>query len=394
MEPLDREFEAALADPSPAHGPGTVLLISTLDDTIAAVRAALKSLGHNCRVAVTISEGRSAIARNNFDLVLISRTVGEGAKAESGLAFLNELAQLAPGMNAVVLLAKRSFDDSVYAMRAGAIDALLMPMDHADLAARLDAALCRSRATQVHQERIARLMAICRKLNTARGEISEQVDLLCRELVAAYEDASEQIQDVAMTTEFRTLLRQELDLEELLRSALEYLLVKTGPTNAAVFLPDEGDEWSLGAYVNYDCPRDTVGDMLDQLGDAVCPQMQHETDLVRFDDTREFAQWIGIDVPALSESQVIAFACMHEKRCMAIVVLFRNRTQPFTDHLAGTLDLLRPIFAAQLHQIIRIHHRLEPSWPKQAVDEDYDFHDDGQEPPESPENFGFGGLAA
>ena len=33
------------------------------------------------------------------------------------------------------------------------------------------------------------------------------------------------------------------------------MLTKTGPTNAAVFLPGTGTDFDLGAYVNYDCPR-------------------------------------------------------------------------------------------------------------------------------------------
>jgi len=391
MESLDREFEAAFADDVPARGPGKVLLVSTSEPAVNAVSAALNRLGHTFKAVRSIDDARSAVALSRFDLVLISRSVGEGAKAGSGIAFIDEINQLTPGTRAVVLLGKRSFDDSVLAMRAGAIDVFVLPMQDNELERRINDALQRARTNQMNEDRIARLKGICTKLSVAREEISDQVELLCKELVTAYEDANEQMHDVAMATEFRTLLRQELDLEELLRCALEYLLVKTGPTNAAVFLPDEGEDWTLGAYVNYDCDRETVAAMLDQLGDVVCSQMADETEMVCFEDTSDFAEWIGADVEALTDSQVVAFACMHENRCMAIIVLFRDRSQPFSDQLAGTLDLLRPIFAAQLSQIIRIHHRLTGAWPKQAIDEEYDFHEDGPEP---PENFGFGGLAA
>ena len=390
-ESIDREFEAAFAEESPPRGPGKVLLVSTEETAVTIVRAALKKLGHACTLTTSIGAARTAIARTRFDLVLLSRHIGEGANAGNGVALLEELAQLSPGTNAVMLLARRSFDDSVLAMRAGAIDVLVLPMDEIEFASRIEAALLRARTNQVHEERVARLTRICRRLNGAREEISDQVELLCKELVAAYEDNNVQLHDVAMTTEFRTLLRQELDLEELLRCALEYLLTKTGPTNAAVFLPDEDLDWTLGAYVNYDCPRESIGPLLDKLGEAVCPQLADEPEIVRFADASEFAEWAGADVEVLTDSQVIALACMHEQKCMAIIVLFRKNAQPFAESLAGKLGLLRPIFAAQLNQIIRVHHRLHASWPKQAVDEDCDFHD--EEPPES-ENFGFGGLAA
>jgi DNA-binding response OmpR family regulator len=386
MERLDREFEAALTDESPARGPGKVLVLSTSAAAIAALLDVLQQRGHACHVAGTLDEARSAVARQRFDLAFVSRSLGEGSRSAHSTAFLDELAQLSPGTKSVVVLARRSFDDSVAALRAGAIDVIALPMDHAELDCRVESALLRSRTNQLHEDRIARLQRVCKRLNSAREEISDQVEVLCKELVAAYEDASTQLSEVAMVTEFRTLLRQELDVEELLRSALEYLLTKTGPTNAAVFLPDEGGDWSLGAYVNYDCPRESIASLLDQLGEAVCPQMAEEDELVRFEDTETFAQWIGSDVEVLAQCQVIAFACMHEERCMAILVLFRNRAQPFDDSLAHTLDLLRPIFATQLHQIIRVHHRLSGMWPKEAIDEECDFHEDGE--------FGFGGLAA
>ena len=40
-----------------------------------------------------------------------------------------------------------------------------------------------------------------------------------------------------IVTEFGGLIRQELDIESLLRTTLEFVLGRCGPTNAAVFLP-------------------------------------------------------------------------------------------------------------------------------------------------------------
>ena len=57
----------------------------------------------------------------------------------------------------------------------------------------------------------------------------------------------------------------------------------------------------------------------------------------------------------------------------------------FDPKLAGTLDILRTIFAEQLSQIIRIHHRATPEWPMDAHEDEFDWDDD----------MGFGGgLAA
>ena len=90
----------------------------------------------------------------------------------------------------------------------------------------------------------------------------------------------------------------------------------------------------------------------------------------------------------VTDAQVIAFSCMHKEECLAVVVLFRNKADRFTEDLAGTLDTLRCIFAEQLSNIIKIHHRAKPSWPDEAVDGGLDYEGDDY-------GFGFeGGLAA
>ena len=63
--------------------------------------------------------------------------------------------------------------------------------------------------------------------------------------------------------------------------------------------------------------------------------------------------------------------------------LFRSSDRPFGPELAGTLDILRAIFAEQLSQLIRVHHRAKPEWPDDAQDYEEFGEDD----------FGFG-LAA
>ena len=190
-----------------------------------------------------------------------------------------------------------------------------------------------------------------------------------------------------MAAEFRMLLRQELDVEDLLRTALEYLLTKTGATNAAVFLPDATTNFELGAYVNYDCPRETITVLLNHLCRTVCPQMIEESEIVSFDDAAAFAAWAGADAGFLAGCEVIAFSCLHEGKCMAVMVLFRSKDEPFDEALAASINILRAIFAEQVHNVIRVHHRASPSWPKDPLEDDEfeagDYDD-----------YGFGGLVA
>lgn len=397
MEPLDEAIEQALDESGPL-GPGggelsepaRILIVAPQPRLHDSIAQALTSRRHRCTCVAKLDEARSALARARYDLIILNTSLPDG----DGLELAPMVQKTSPSTKTIIVTDSISVTTAVAAMRCGAVDLVTLPLDLDDFARRIDSALIKSRVERQRDERLACLKKICRELNVARHEISKQVDSLCNDLVNAYQEIAEQMTDVAMASEFRTLLKQELDVEDLLRTILEYLLTKTGPTNAAVFLPDSrggggSDHYGLGAYVNCDCPRETISLLLDHLGRAICPQMADEQQIVSFSDANEFAQWIGHDAGFLHDSQVIAFSCRHEGECLAVFVLFRKKAQPFDQKLAATLETLREIIAEQLGNVIRVHHRARPSWPKEAETEvdDLDSRDDL--------GFGFeGGLAA
>ncbi|MHC4774135.1 MAG: GAF domain-containing protein, partial [Planctomycetota bacterium] len=323
-----------------------------------------------------------AVASTRYDLVVLHAALPDG----DGLDLARTLGQTSPSTRTIVLLKRQSYRQAVEALRCGAVDLVDVRIALEDLAGRIEAALKVSRAEIQREQRLDQLKVVCKKLVAAREEVSEHLDRLCQDLVSAYQDVSVQMTEVAMAAEFRTLLKQELDVEDLLRTALEYLLTKTGPTNAAVFLPDTQQSFELGAYVNYDCPRETITVLLSHLCRAVCPQMADEPDIVSFDDAAAFADWIGADAGFLAGCHVLGFSCLHEGKCMAVMVLFRSKDDPFEESLAPAIDILRAIFAEQLANVIRIHHRAKPEWPKDPLDDEYDASD--------YDEFGFGGLFA
>lgn len=382
-EPLDQEVAEAFVEQAPPSGPARILIVATETGGREPLHALLRSSRHRCVCTDTLAEARSAVQREHFDLALINPTLPDG----DGLELLSALQQDSLATKCIVISASDAQNVAVEALRRGACDFITLPLNLPDLAARCDVALLRARADRQRDERLDRLKAICKKLNLSRHEVIQQVDTLCKDLVTAYQEVAEQLSEVAMASEFRTMLKQELDVEDLLRTALEYLLTKTGPTNAAVFLPDSSGHFALGAYVNYDCPRENISVLLDHLCSAVCPQMMEEREIIEFEDVKEFADWIGFGAGALDDAQVLAFSCSHREECMAVIILFRSSKEPFKDELNEMLNVLRPIFAEQIANVIRIHHRASPQWPKDAHrrDDDYDFNDES--------DYGFG-LAA
>lgn len=294
---------------------------------------------------------------------------------DQAFALVEALRSAAPTIKLVLLANKPSLALLTRAMRAEIADVLASDAAKDELQQAIDRAIRRARAELDVQERIDRLTDICRRLSLSRDEIGEQVEVLCDDLVNAYKEIADQVSEATMVSEFRTLLAQELDLEDLLRTALEYLLTKTGPTNAAVFLPTPENDWDLGAYVNYDCPRSESERFISHLATQVCPHLADESEVVRFIDAKEFAGFIGEEASFLASSQLIAFPCRHDDEALAIVFLFRDNRDAFPDELAGTLDLLREIFARQISAVLKVHHRAKPEWPNEVdgVDEEDDY---------------------
>lgn len=247
------------------------------------------------------------------------------------------------------------------AVRVGAVDWLDLSHDSGELVARLRSALELGHEDRARDERVARLKGICRKLSMTRGEFSKQIDSLNEGL----NEFRDRVDEAAIIGEFRGLLSQELDVEDLLRTAMQYLLTKTGATNAAVFLPgSKPSQFGLGAYVHYDCPRTTAEPLLSRLADEICPRIAASDDILRFADTAEFIESIGLEASVLDESELVAWPAHHGDECMGVFFLFRNRSEPFKDELAGLIDALRPVFAAQMAKLVRVHHRSKFSWPE------------------------------
>lgn len=165
---------------------------------------------------------------------------------------------------------------------------------------------------------------------------------------------------VSIASEFRGLIKSELDIEQLLRTTLEFVLARSGPTNAAVFLPTTSGDFSLGAYVNYDCPKDTCDVLLDHLANVVAPRFENLPGVTHITDEATLQQHIGDDALWLVGSHVVAFPCVHQDECLAIVMLFRDQKTGFSQTLIEQLHTIGQLFAAQLARVIHIHHRHLP----------------------------------
>jgi DNA-binding response OmpR family regulator len=362
---------------APAKACPRILIVASSRLLRARIAARLEELepAAECHLANCTLSARTLAAHSRFDAAFIAIE----PDAADGLDIVRDFSEASACPPCIILAENASLDLAVAAMRRGAVDLISTKATPAELGAALRLALTRSRAVQHREARIDRLTRVCRKLNDARHEVTEQVSSLCGDLVTAYQELADQIADLGTASEFNSLIRQELDVESVLRTALEYILAQTGPTNAAIFLPGNGSsggsgaDFTLGAYVNYDVSKDMLDMVLEHLASFVPPRLEAENELKIISGAQELHAFFGDEAHWLGDSRAVAFACHHQGECLAAAILFRDGRNPFPEAVISTLRIVAALFGRQLARVIHIHHRHLPK------DQWNGFCDDGDD---------------
>lgn len=263
------------------------------------------------------------------------------------------------GVVSIVLAPQATADDLVALRRAGADD-FVIGRDSRELVERIRAAADLAARRRLDAQRLERLRRACHHLRQSRRDLTRQIGSLCNDLVEAYEHLADQLTRVGVATEFASLVRQELDIESLLRTALEFILAKIGPTNAAVFLPSCSRDFTLGAYVNYDWPTQTTDILLEQLANVLAPRMEDRPGVLLLAGARPLRELLGDSAAWLGDAAVLTFACRYEGECLAVVALFRDRHTGFSDDAVALCRWIADLFARQLSRVIHVHNRHVP----------------------------------
>lgn len=353
--PEPTQINANASDASP-------VCVMIVDDE-PTVREVVAEALTRCRMTVieaaTAAEARSALDHGTVDVALIDVKLPDA----DGIDLAAQLKQLDPTLESIVVTGKPSTQRAVGALRIGAADFLSKPFDLDDLTQRVDAAV-RKRGDRGKQgARVDKLKKLCRKLNRERHEVTQQVDILCNDLVTAYQELAGQMRHVQLTTQLKTAIDPELDLETVLRRALEFVLEHIGPTNAVVFLPGRSGSHTVGGYINYTFDKETADVLLAHLADVAAPRIAEQHHGSHLTDDGEINLWLSDDSAWLADCQVLAVPCRDEEgETLANLLLFRDATDAFNEEHLETLEAIAPVFATQLSRVISIHHR--------AADED------------------------
>ena len=274
-------------------------------------------------------QGGSACGDKAFDAVVIDTPVCTPA----AMKLMRELGQRQ--IATLLVCPQVTFEQAVEVMRTGAADIVPADVKPRELCKRLRAAL---------------------KIDPSAAAVATTA----RAKAHAGSKDSTMTSDAKAANEFARLIQGELDVETLLRHALEFILARIGPTNAAVFLPGSTGEYALGAYVNLSCPKDTAEVMLDHLANTAAPRLESTIGVIDLSTPQNLEKVLGEGAEWLQGQRVLAFACRQENECLAVFVLFREESRPFSADSAQALAMVRDEFGRQLARVIRIHHRHLP----------------------------------
>ncbi len=322
-----------------------------------AVLPALSAAGVESVVCTQAQRAEDALRRERFDALIICPAEGQPTP-HSTLAWVARRKDLPA---AVMLHAHPTVELAGLCLRHQLADLIDIASPAPDLRRRLQAAAKRTlleRRARAQENRQRRSIDEMRTaLERSREALAEQVGGVCEQLAGSYRDLTGQLKTVALASELDTLLRQELDVESLLRTTLEFTLRKVGPTNTAIFLPSSSGDWSLGAYVNYDCPRESAEQMLEKLCNVVAPAFEARPGLHRIDSPADLCEESHEALPWLNDHALVIHSCVHEGECIAVIAAFRDRRTPWGEQTLATLRLIGQLFGKQLHRTIRTHQR-------------------------------------
>ena len=336
-----------------------------------------------------------------IDLAVISDPFADG----DAVALTEQLKTRKAATGVVLITQQAKFAIAQQAIRLGAMDLIVRPKASEqdglwleDTSTRIGQALDRQWKERSRSGRIRKLKRLCKKLNTARLEVTEQVDVLCNDLVTAYQELAVQMQSVTQTNGYHEAIGEELDLEVVLRKTLEYIVKQAGPCNAAVFLPASADEFSLGGYVNYDCTKESADMLLEHLADVLAPRVaDSDQGLIHVTENGSLDKLLGDDWNYLADCHLLAMPACHDDESLAVITLFRDNDQPFSDQAIEALNCISEQMGELLGRIIRVHHRAVPGFSEDFTSSsetsggflppsDWQSHDDQDEPYEEEDD--------
>ena len=345
-----------------------ILLIGEASEQTTAIRASIEVAGYNVVHAGTMKAAEIALEQGAYGLIVVDCDTNNSV-VESISEFTSLLSPKTPTIG---FTTSRSQTLVMNMMRNGASDVFCLPRDLGVVKERIELAMSKNTNMQEATKKYDEIQRLYNEVHQAHGAAVEEIESLSHTLANGQCVQDQKMRLVAMAAEFRTLVSQELEVESMLRTSLEYLLHRLGPTNAAVYIREGEVGWGVGAYINYDRQGENYSEFLQTLGEQACTTVSQEKTLHVFTDGNSFTNWIDTDELDFEGNEVLSIACFDGEKCMAVIVFFRSDSKRFNDESLKIVETISPLFGSQLGSILKIHRRAETTWPSESLDNEDD----------------------
>ncbi len=348
--------------------PKKILLIGEANEQTTAIRASIEVAGYDVVHAGTMKAAEIALEQGAYGLIVVDCDTNNSV-VESISEFTSLLSPKTPTIG---FTTSRSQTLVMNMMRNGASDVFCLPRDLGVVKERIELAMSKNTNIQEATKKYDEIQRLYNEVHQAHGAAVEEIESLSHTLANGQCVQDQKMRLVAMAAEFRTLVSQELEVESMLRTSLEYLLHRLGPTNAAVYIREGEVGWGVGAYINYDRQGENYSEFLQTLGEQACTTVSQEKTLRVFTDGNSFTNWIDTDELDFEGNEVLSIGCFDGEKCMAVIVFFRSDSKRFDDESLKIVETISPLFGSQLGSILKIHRRAETTWPSESLDNEDD----------------------
>ncbi len=360
------QLEATAGETQSPAGCTALWMLSESNATnTTSIRTTLAALCSSTIVVNSLAELLEASADAD---VLVLHATHDDAKLRDAAAALRKHR---PSVACVIWCDDATLELASFCLQQGVADLLTKTTSPAELSQQLAKARSRTQTSRLKRREQAKrtkdLRETSQQLACVRSELEQQMGAVAGQLAGSFRDMAGQLRFVALASELDTLLRQELEVEPLLRTTLEFLLRKIGAVNAAIFLPDDQGDYGLGAYVNYDFPRETAQDTLEDLGSMLAPLYEHHQGLHTIKDANDITQRIDPDLGALpgapigwlADTTLGIYTCTSppNNECCAMIAIFRDKRTQFDDSTLRTLSIIGDLFGRQLVRMVKTTNR-------------------------------------
>lgn len=160
---------------------------------------------------------------------------------------------------------------------------------------------------------------------------------------------------------YQGYIRNDIDPKFVVDSTIEFILEVCGRVNVGVyfFTDEDGGRMQLMEYHLNDQLKSPLGFAFAAFNEVLVPMVAENREPMHLNNKKDVVDLFG-GGSCVADCEVLAMPCLAKDEVLAVVVLFRNSTQPLGSECVDIFERVFALFAERLAKVVRVHHRLSP----------------------------------